>query len=118
MQRGPSRWQFLFADHVARHLVGEDQGLLLQLAPSRQIAQDGQKRRDAGAAGDEHAGALVADGAEWFRHQQFGAGFQLMQQPGYAVGMVRIALDGEFQHPVVGQPGGRERPALFAQAGC
>ena len=108
--------QLLFADHVSRGLVGKDQSLAARFPRARQFAQDGQKRRDAGAAGDEHTGSLVTDGAERLGHQQFGARLQLVQRLGDA-GVVGISLDGELEHPVGGQSGGGERPPLFALAG-
>ncbi len=108
--------QLFFAEHVTRGLVGKDQRLPVQFFPVRQPPQYGQKWRDAGAAGNEDTEPLVADGAERLGHQQLGARLQLMERLRHA-GVFRIGFDGEFEHPVGNQTGGREGSSLFAQAG-
>jgi len=110
-----NRFELFLQDNVPLGLVGKDQLVITDLAFSVQIAQDGNKWRDSCAASQEHALALVFDGAPGVADDQLIALAEPSDLIGHAL-VIRINLGNELQIRIRAERGESERPFLIPPA--
>jgi len=107
-----NRLELFFQDNVLLGLVGKDQLVITDLASSVQIAQNGNKWRYTCATSQEHALALVFDGAPGVADDQLIALAESSDLIGHAL-VIRINLGNELQIGIRAERGESERPFLI-----